>query len=103
MHFRQLEDFRETLRAGSVTKAAKNMNISQPSISRFITDLEINAGFALFHRMGVDCLLLQRHIAFIRLWKVYFWVQIIAMSSLSPLELLLEARSQSGLYPHCPR
>ena len=52
MHFRQLEAFRETMRAGSVTKAAKNMNISQPSVSRLISDLEINAGFSLFHRMG---------------------------------------------------
>ena len=52
MHFRQLEAFRETMRAGSVTKAAKNMNISQPSVSRLISDLEISAGFSLFQRMG---------------------------------------------------
>ena len=40
------------MRAGSVTKAAKNMNISQPSVSRLISDLEISAGFSLFQRMG---------------------------------------------------
>ena len=52
MNFRQLEAFRATMRAGSITRAADYMNISQPSVSRLIADLEADVGFALFNRVG---------------------------------------------------
>ena len=52
MNLRQLEAFRATIRSGSITEAAKMMHISQPSVSRLISDLEYSAGFPLFLRVG---------------------------------------------------
>ena len=52
MNLRQLEAFRATIRAGSITEAANMMHISQPSVSRLIADLERSAGFPLFARVG---------------------------------------------------
>lgn len=52
MNLRQLEAFRATMRSGSITAAAKLMHISQPSVSRLISDLERSVGFALFVRAG---------------------------------------------------
>jgi len=52
VNLRQLEAFRATIRCGSITEAAKMMHISQPSVSRLISDLEHSAGFPLFVRVG---------------------------------------------------
>ncbi len=52
MNLRQLEAFRATMRRGSITGAAKQLHISQPSVSRLITDLEESLGFKLFTRTG---------------------------------------------------
>lgn len=49
-NMRQLEAFIATINAGSMTDAANWLNTSQPSISRFIADLEIEVGFSLFER-----------------------------------------------------
>ena len=40
------------MRSGSITAAAKVMHISQPSVSRLISDLERTVGFPLFLRSG---------------------------------------------------
>jgi DNA-binding transcriptional LysR family regulator len=52
MNLRQLEAFCATMRGGSVTGAAKLLQISQPSVSRLINDLEDSFGFKLFTRTG---------------------------------------------------
>ena len=52
MNLRQLEALRATIRAGSITGAAKMMHISQPSVSRLVADLEYAVGFPLFVRVG---------------------------------------------------
>lgn len=52
MKHRQLEAFRATMRAGSITGAAKLLHIAQPSVSRLIADLETAVGFRLFARSG---------------------------------------------------
>ena len=52
MNLRQLEAFRATIRCGSVTAAAREMNLSQPSVSRLLAGLEESAGFPLFARAG---------------------------------------------------
>ena len=52
VNLRQLEALRATIRAGSITGAAKMMHISQPSVSRLVADLEYAVGFPLFVRVG---------------------------------------------------
>ncbi len=50
MQMRQLEAFHAIIVTGTVTKAAQKLGISQPSVSRLITDLEAGLGFSLFQR-----------------------------------------------------
>ncbi|MFW5641392.1 MAG: LysR substrate-binding domain-containing protein [Roseicyclus sp.] len=52
MNERQITAFRHVLRLGSVTAAARAMSISQPAVSRHISDLEADLGFPLFERRG---------------------------------------------------
>lgn len=52
MNLRQLEAFQATMRCGSITAAARQLYISQPSVSRLIADLENSLGFRLFTRTG---------------------------------------------------
>ena len=52
MNLRQLEAFRATIQSGSITGAAGVLRISQPSVSRLISDLEASVGFDLFARSG---------------------------------------------------
>lgn len=49
---RQLEAFRMVMLRGSVTSAAKVMNVSQPAVSRLVRDLETSTGLTLFERRG---------------------------------------------------
>ena len=50
MNHRQVEAFQAVMETGSVTKAGKVLYISQPAVSRLISDLESNVGFKLFFR-----------------------------------------------------
>lgn len=52
MNLRQLEAFKATIQSGSITGASKLLYISQPSVSRLISDLEQSVGFPLFLRVG---------------------------------------------------
>jgi DNA-binding transcriptional LysR family regulator len=47
---RQLEAFEATMVAGSVSGAAVALNVSQPSVSRLLQELEIDTGLSLFDR-----------------------------------------------------
>ena len=49
---RQLEAFQAVAEAGHVTRAAKRMGISQPAVSRLISDFSRSVGFELFERRG---------------------------------------------------
>ncbi|MFV3128596.1 LysR substrate-binding domain-containing protein [Niveispirillum sp. KHB5.9] len=52
MRMRQVEAFRAVMMSGGVTAASSMLNISQPSVSRLIADLEYAVGFTLFERRG---------------------------------------------------
>jgi len=52
MRVRQIEAFRAVMMSGSVTGGAVLLNLSQPSVSRLIADLERSVGFVLFERRG---------------------------------------------------
>ena len=47
---RAMEIFREVVRMGSVTSAAKKAGLGQPAASRLIAQFEQDVGFELFHR-----------------------------------------------------
>jgi len=47
---RQLEAFRAVAEAGTITKAAKRLGISQPAVSRLLSDFSREVGFELFIR-----------------------------------------------------
>ncbi len=50
LNFRQVEAFRQTVLAGSVSSAARIINTSQPNVSRLLRELERAVGFRLFDR-----------------------------------------------------
>jgi len=50
IRIRQLEAFRAIMITGGVTAAAGMLNISQPAVSRLISNLEETLGFAVFQR-----------------------------------------------------
>lgn len=49
-HIKTLEAFREIIRLGSVTAAARSLGLSQPAVSRLLAQFEADLGFKLFHR-----------------------------------------------------
>lgn len=52
MEFRQLEFFLAVAQAGSVTSAARNLHVAQPSLSQALHRLEREVGVTLFERVG---------------------------------------------------
>lgn len=50
LNLRQLEIFRAVMETRSITRAGERLNISQPAVSRALSALEAEIGFALFHR-----------------------------------------------------
>lgn len=52
MRFSHIDAFRAVMLSGSMTIAAKEMNTSQPNISRLISQLEKEIGFKLFVRIS---------------------------------------------------
>ncbi len=50
IRLRQLEAFRCVATSGNITRAAQEMNISQPAVSRLLRDFSAEVGFELFKR-----------------------------------------------------
>ncbi|TZG34270.1 LysR family transcriptional regulator [Agrobacterium sp. B1(2019)] len=51
MNIRQIEALRAIMKAGSASRAAEIMGITQPAVSRLIAELEKTIGFPLFDRV----------------------------------------------------
>ncbi|GLQ06902.1 LysR family transcriptional regulator [Sneathiella chinensis] len=52
LNFRQLEIFSAVVEAGSTTRSAIKLGLSQPAVSRNVAQLEKDLGFSLFDRSG---------------------------------------------------
>lgn len=52
LSLRQLMVFREVMRCGSVSEAAKTLHRSQPALSSMLANMESELGFVLFERRG---------------------------------------------------
>lgn len=52
LSLRQLMVFREVMRCGSVSEAAKTLHRSQPALSAMLSNMEAELGFVLFARKG---------------------------------------------------
>ena len=52
MELRQLRSFLSVAACGTISKAAEQLHISQPALSRQIHDLQARLGIALFERVG---------------------------------------------------
>lgn len=50
MRLRQIEIFYQVYRTGSISGAARELNVSQPSVSKVLRHAEDQLGFDLFHR-----------------------------------------------------
>lgn len=50
MNFRQIEAFRAVMICGTASRAAEMLRISQPAVSRHVSELEASIRFALFER-----------------------------------------------------
>lgn len=50
MNLRQIEAFRAAMEFGSATAASEVLHITQPAVSRLVSDLELAVGFQLFER-----------------------------------------------------
>lgn len=51
INLRGLESFREVMRMGSATAAARRLDLSQPAVSRLIAQMERELGFKVFDRV----------------------------------------------------
>lgn len=49
---RMLEAFQVAMACGSMTGAARQLGVGQPTVTRLVRDLEDSVGFQLFHRNG---------------------------------------------------
>ena len=66
MNFRQIEAFYRVMNAGSMTGAARDMRISQPNVSRMISQLEKSVRMKLFDRSGGRLVPTEEGAAFFR-------------------------------------
>jgi DNA-binding transcriptional LysR family regulator len=51
MNIRQIEAFRAIMKSGSASRAAETLGITQPAVSRLVSELEKTIGFSLFDRV----------------------------------------------------
>jgi DNA-binding transcriptional LysR family regulator len=84
VRIRSLRAFRNVIEKGSVSAAARHLNLSQPAVSRILSSLEEELGFSLFERKG------RRLIATADGYKFYIEIQSI-LSAIEKLPIKAEA------------
>ncbi|MFD9900257.1 LysR family transcriptional regulator [Mesorhizobium sp. NPDC059025] len=89
LKLRQLQVFREVLRAGSTRRAAAVLGVSQPAISQHVKQLEATLGVALFERSTNRIQPLQQA------WELLRNVEL-ALNSLERLEASIFAMKNDG-------
>lgn len=72
MNTKQLTAFRAIMQHGSMSDAARRLDVSQPAISRLIRDLEQDLGFSLFERRNSRVYATAAARAFYRQVKYHF-------------------------------
>lgn len=72
MTLNQLRYFCTASRCHSITKAAEELYVTQPTVSVAIRDLEIEFGISLFYRKGNSLILTQEAKSFITKLPTFF-------------------------------
>src|ERR1043165_3467893 len=76
MELHQLRYFLAVADSGNFTRAAERSNVTQPSLSQQILNLEREVGHKLFHRLGRKAVLTEAGAAFIeRARRILFEVE----------------------------
>lgn len=65
IRMRQLQAFLSFVDCGSVTEAAKNLSLTQSSVSKLLASLEAEIGFLLFDRVGRKLKLTEQGVRFL--------------------------------------
>lgn len=91
LKLRQLQVFREVLRAGSTRKAARSLGISQPAVSQHVKQLEATVGIVLFKRST------NRIVPMQEAWELLRNIEL-ALTSLDRLEASIFAMKNDEKY-----
>ncbi len=70
MRLRHIEVFQAIVQTGSISAAARLLNVSQPNVSRVLTHAEQQLGFALFERRAQGMVVTAKDAACCRKWKI---------------------------------
>lgn len=82
INLKQIEAFRAVMRGGSVVAGANTLNVSQPAVSRLISQMEMRLEFLLFERKGRRLLpTAQGEQLFREVERVYVGVERIAQAA----------------------
>lgn len=72
MNLRHIEVFHSVYTNGSISAAARALNVAQPSISKVLRHAESRVGFALFHRAGGRLTATdEAHLLFLEIDEIY--------------------------------
>lgn len=103
MNIRKLEIFNETAKYLNMSKVAKELYISQPSISQTISELETEIGVKLFDRIGKKLYLTQEGSIFYdytrRILNIYQeGIDVINSSKTNKGKIIVGATTTIGIY-----
>ena len=100
MDFKELEYFSTIVKCGNLTHAARQLYVSQPTLSKFLQKLEEDLGLVLFQRGSRRLKLTyagQRYYAHVERWYPAVPMQLLAAEGTTHLP----QRVSAGTVPHC--